>query len=130
MTHVGIVLELGAVTIDVNDLDRMARFWGEMLGQEPGPPRSGGGWVTFGTVEGNAWLVLQQVPEPKTVKDRIHLDFVVANVADGIDRIVALGGRQVSEPRVTSGVTMEDPEGNEFCIGAFRSTKEYKRIPV
>ena len=130
MTHSAIVHELGGVVIDVRDLERMAAFWGALLGQEPGQPRSGGGWLTVGTLEGTAWLVLQQVPEPKTVKNRVHLDLRVDDVDEAITRILALGGSQISERRVGGGVTMADPEGNEFCIGAFRRTKEGKRIPL
>ncbi len=130
MPHNAIVREIGGVVIDVNDLGSEAAFWGELLGQEQGQPRSGGGWLTIGTLEGAAWLVLQQVPEVKTVKNRVHLDFCVNDVDEAIARIVELGGSQISEPRVGGGVTMADPEGNEFCIGAYRRTKEGTRIPL
>ena len=63
MPHNPIVGQVGGVVIDVNDLGREAAFWGELLGQEPGQPRSGSGWLTVGTLEGAAWLVLQQVPQ-------------------------------------------------------------------
>lgn len=124
MTNHAIVRELGAVVIDVDDIKLMAIFWGQMLEQEPGPIRHDGGWLTVGTLEGPVWLTLQKVPEPKTVKSRIHLDFRVDDVDKAIARIMDLGGHQISEPRVGGGVTMADPEGNEFCIGAFRRTKE------
>ena len=124
MTNHAIVCELGAVVIDVDDIKLMATFWGQMLEQEPGPIRHDGGWLTVGTLEGPVWLTLQKVPEPKTVKSRIHLDFRVDDVDKAIARIMDLGGHQISEPRVGGGVTMADPEGNEFCIGAFRRTKE------
>ncbi len=80
MPHSAIVREIGGVVIDVSDLGREAAFWGELLGQEPSQPRSGGGWLTVGTLEGTTWLVLQQVPEDKTVKNRVHLDFHVNDV--------------------------------------------------
>ena len=54
MPHNAIVREIGGIVIDVNDLGREAAFWGELLGQEPGQPRSGGGWLTVGTLEGAA----------------------------------------------------------------------------
>ena len=50
--------------------------------------------------------------------------FVVTDVNEAIARIAQLGGTQISEPRVGGGVTMADPEGNEFCIGAFRRSKD------
>ena len=130
MPRSAIVRDCGAVVIDVNDLEREAMFWGKLLGQKPGQPRSGGSWLTVGTLKGTAWLVLQQVAEPKTVKNRVHLDFSIDDVDRAINQIIELGGSRISEPRVGGGVTMADPEGNEFCIGAFRRTREGQRIPL
>ena len=87
----GVIASVGGVVIDVNDLERSAAFWGEVLGQEPGRPRSNGDYLTVGALEGATWLVLQRVPESKTVKNRIHLDFRVDNVNDAITRIALLG---------------------------------------
>ena len=53
--------------------------------------------------------------------------FVVPDVDEAVRQIVALGGSSVSGPRPGGGVTMADPEGNEFCLGAFRRTKDGKR---
>ena len=126
----GIVLGVGAVTLDVEDIEREGAFWGAMLGEEPGPLRSGGGWLTVGSLNSTTLLVLQKVPEPKVVKNRCHMCFVVPDVDDAMRRIEALGGRRISEPRPGGGVTMADPEGNEFCIGSFRRSKEGKRAPL
>ena len=49
------------------------------------------------------------------------------DVDEAVRQIVALGGSSVSGPRPGGGVTMADPEGNEFCLGAFRRTKDGKR---
>ena len=57
MTGNGIILEHSAVVIDVNDLAQAAAFWGGLLGQEPGAPRSGGGWLTVGILEGDIGVV-------------------------------------------------------------------------
>lgn len=126
----GIVSKLGAITLDVGDIEREGAFWGAMLGEEPGPPRHGGSWLTVGSLDSTTLLVLQKVPEPKVVKNRCHMCFVVTNVDEAIRRIEALGGKRISEPRPGSGVVMEDPEGNEFCIGSFRRDKEGKRTPL
>ena len=99
------------------------------MGALAGPSRAAGHLLTVGVREGPARLVLQRVPEPKTAKNRVHLDFRVDDVDEAIARIVALGGSQLSQPRTGGGVTVADPEGNEFCIGAFRRTKEGRRIP-
>ena len=123
----GAVLETGAVVLDVGDIGREAAFWGALIGENPGPLRSEGGWLTVGSLGPATILVLQKVPETKIVKNRLHLDFGVADVDRAVREIVELGGSQISEPRPGGGVTVADPEGNEFCIGAFRRTKEGKR---
>ncbi len=124
---IGAVLETGAVVLDVGDMGQQAAFWGALIGENPGPLRSEGGWLTVGSLGPATILVLQKVPETKIVKNRLHLDFGVADVDQAVREIVALGGRRASEPRPGGGVTMADPEGNEFCIAAFRRTKEGKR---
>ena len=125
-----IVRGLGAVVVDVHDLQAMASFWGEMLGQEPKQPRSGGDWVTVGPLHEQVWLTLQKVPETKEAKNRLHLDFVVDDVVSAVGRIVELGGRQLTSPSSVGAVVMADPEGNEFCIGAFGRNEEGVRTPL
>jgi hypothetical protein len=70
---------------------------------------------------GRRRILFQHVPEPKTVKDRLHLDIRL----DGEDkdavrsRLEARGALFLHEGREGphSWFTMTDPEGNEFCIG-------------
>jgi Glyoxalase-like domain len=65
-------------------------------------------------------ILFQPVPEPKTVKDRIHLDIRL----DGDDKdavrsaLEARGAQFLYEGRLgpETWYTMADPEGNEFCI--------------
>lgn len=65
-------------------------------------------------------LLFQKVPEPKTVKDRIHLDlhFGPERREAEVERIIGLGATKlwdgVQGPNVW--VTLADPEGNEFCV--------------
>jgi Glyoxalase-like domain len=65
-------------------------------------------------------LLFQQVPEPKTVKNRLHLDLHAGPARrDGeVARLRELGAtvlQEVKEPG-TEHVVMADPEGNEFCV--------------
>ncbi|MDN3359974.1 VOC family protein [Actinomadura sp. DC4] len=65
-------------------------------------------------------LLFQQVPEPKTVKNRLHLDLHAGPERRDaeVDRLSDLGAtvlREVKEPG-TEHVVMSDPEGNEFCV--------------
>ena len=65
-------------------------------------------------------MLFQRVPEPKTVKNRVHLDVRVGReqIEPEVARLVALGARELH--RCSQGpsawVTLADPEGNEFCI--------------
>ena len=123
----GIVLETAGVVLDINDIGHEAVFWGTVRGEEPGPLRGEGGWATVGSLDSTTHLVLQKVPEPKVVKNRYHMCFVVPDVYEAIRQIVALGGSSVSGPRPSGGATMADPEGNEFCLSALHGTNEGKR---
>ena len=65
-------------------------------------------------------VLFQVVPEPKTVKNRVHLDLHVG--PDRRDAVVArlteLGGSVLwhGAEGPSTWVTMADPEGNEFCV--------------
>jgi hypothetical protein len=66
-----------------------------------------------------AWFL--RVPEPKTAKNRMHMDVWVGgeNVAAQADRLIARGAtflHRGSQGR-SEWVTLADPEGNEFCLG-------------
>ena len=65
-------------------------------------------------------MLFQLVPEPKTVKNRVHLDVRVGpeNVETEVARLTA-PRRHGAAPRAAGPhrwVTMADPEGNELCI--------------
>jgi hypothetical protein len=59
-------------------------------------------------------LYFQKVPEPKTVKNRVHLDLRAADVDAEVARLVARGARELA--RHGTLVTLADPEENEFCV--------------
>ncbi|HEY7596034.1 MAG TPA: VOC family protein [Actinophytocola sp.] len=66
------------------------------------------------------WILFQDVPEPKTVKNRLHVD--VHGDAGGLDTLVerleSLGAtrvREVDQGPAGHWWVMRDPEGNEFC---------------
>jgi hypothetical protein len=62
----------------------------------------------------------QQVPEPRTVKNRVHVDLHVgADERDAlVDRMVAKGATRLADGRQGphTWVVLRDPEGNEFCV--------------
>ena len=65
-------------------------------------------------------VLFQLVPEPKTVKNRVHLDVRVGaeNIEAEVARLTARGATVLHHGRQGpySWVTMADPEGNELCL--------------
>jgi hypothetical protein len=59
-------------------------------------------------------LHFQEVPERKTVKNRVHLDLTTADPRAECDRLVTLGAMVATE--YDDHTLMLDPEGNEFCV--------------
>ncbi len=105
-------------TLDCNDLDRQARFWSAVLAF-PAEEVVAGSYVAL---TGPAFaLTLQGVPEPKTTKNRMHLDLLVADLDAESARIEALGATRITPvPLEMYGerwLVLADPEGNEFCLG-------------
>ncbi|RZB17779.1 hypothetical protein StrepF001_18345 [Streptomyces sp. F001] len=65
-------------------------------------------------------LLFQRVAEPKSGKNRLHLDLHPAQGrrADEVERLRELGASVLREVKEPGGewVVMQDPEGNEFCV--------------
>ena len=105
------------VTLDCVDLDTTAAFWRAALGYDREDVVEG----RFVSLTGDGpSLSLQRVPEPKTVKNRMHLDLLVDDVEAEVARLHALGATSVTTgPREEFGqcsFVLADPEGNEFCV--------------
>jgi hypothetical protein len=66
-------------------------------------------------------VLFQQVPEGKTVKNRVHLDVRIGTDTrqDVVEWLVAAGATVLWEGQQgpQAWTTMADPEGNEFCVG-------------
>ena len=105
-------------TIDATDPDRLAAFWSEVLGTEVEETSDEGRFVFLGEANGFI-LSFQRVPEPKSVKNRVHLDIRVEQLDQATDAVLALGGSWDGEERTLDDArwrTLQDPEGNEFDI--------------
>ncbi len=115
-------IRVQCLCIDSTDPDKLARFWADALGWRRTyesddeivlePPA---GSPEDGVVPD---LLFLQVPETKTVKNRLHLDLRPQDQAAEVERIEALGARWVSvgQGSDVSWVVLADPEGNEFCV--------------
>jgi predicted enzyme related to lactoylglutathione lyase len=114
------------VVMDTQDPARIAPFWCELLGMQVLARLDGGRHLVLQSATDGFMLGLQRVPEARVGKNRVHLDVSVDDLDAGTAKVESLGGRWI-EPgtvREVGGVPwrcMADPEGNEFCIYAFRS---------
>ena len=117
------VLRLGNITFDCDDVLKVANFWSAALGR-PLDERSSEVFASIGTADGAraepAWY-FTKVPEAKQAKNRVHLDLTTPETS-AVDELVALGATVVGEHEVPGGshrwTVMRDPEGNEFCVAA------------
>ncbi len=110
------------LTIDCRDPYALAQFWAGALAfvDDPdNPNRPGDPEALLVDPRGlHPGLLFLPVPEPKTAKNRMHLDWDVEDMAAEADRLVALGatrGEAHHRGRV-AWICMQDPEGNEFCL--------------
>lgn len=117
------------ITIDCADPYALGTFWAEALGStlaqddRPGDPEA---LVELGSDVPN--LLFVQVPEPKTVKNRVHLDLMPLRHSrdEEIERLVELGATELADHRRVDGrgwMVMADPEGNEFCVEISRDER-------
>ena len=103
------------LNVDAADPLAIAQWWADRTGgtvnQEDGVD-----WVWLTDVAGFPYLywVFSPVPEPKTVKNRMHWD--VSLVDATVEGLVAAGARVLDV--CPSWTVLVDPEGNEFCAFA------------
>jgi len=110
--------------LDVVHEETMARFWSGATGLRVTTHTDGGKILTGPTPGHTIWL--NDVPEPKTVKHRVHLDVRAASAA----QIAALGAQQVSADGEFEWIVMTDPEGGEFCVFVTDNVAEYRLFEI
>lgn len=107
------------LVLDCNDPELLARFWSEALGYTMAG-RAGSYVALVDPTGGGPKLLLQQVPEAKITKNRMHFDIDTRHVDDEVRRLCAIGAVRIdADPHCEHGtrwVVLADPEGNEFCI--------------
>jgi hypothetical protein len=98
------------IGVDAADPQAVARWWADVLGASYGE-HAKEPWTWVDEIPGAPFdcLTFAAVPEPKTVKNRIHWDVKTTDVRLLLDAGATIVDRQ---PRWT---VMADPEGNEFC---------------
>ncbi|WP_030761896.1 VOC family protein [Streptomyces griseus] len=112
------------ISMKAQDDSALGRFWAEALGWDAD---SEGPGVTnlepVGFVYPDPVAVCVDIvadPEPKTVKNRVHLDLATASTAHQAELVARLKELGATPVDVGQGdvpwTVMADPEGNEFCV--------------
>src|SRR6185437_5219754 len=120
----GMALRLVQIAMNAQDDSAVGQFWAEALGwvvssEEPG--------VTNLEPQGFAYpepaavcIDVIRVPEPKTVKNRVHVDLATTSAAHQADLVARLKDLGAAPADVGQGdvswTVLADPEGNEFCV--------------
>jgi hypothetical protein len=116
-------IRVGNITVDCDDVIRVAQFWSAALDR----PLDDGASEGFASIGGKdpdrvepAWY-FAKVSERKAAKNRMHVDVFDAS-PDAVERLVRLGATVVDQHEMAwaghSWTVLQDPEGNEFCVGA------------
>lgn len=106
-------LRLYELVQDCADAVATAAWWADLIGGRLGHDEEGG-FSYIEEIPGAPFdsITFSSVPEPKTVKNRIHIDVTTADLA----AIMAAGTTVLAEPTAqTPWTVLSDPEGNEFC---------------
>ncbi|MCS3493459.1 hypothetical protein M2368_002471 [Arthrobacter sp. JUb119] len=112
---------LSEIAVDCANPMLVARFWCEALNYDVLEEEAG--LVSIGSKSqgpGGLKLTFAQVPETKSIKNRLHLDLRPQNAQqqEEADRLISLGASyaDVGQREDESWIVMADPEGNEFCV--------------
>jgi len=110
--------------VDCRNAFELAEWWKQVLEyvddpDDPNEPGADECWIQ--RPDGGHPLIFLEVPEEKTVKNRLHLDLrpSAGTREEELQRLLGLGATQVADLREDDGsgwVVLADPEGNEFCI--------------
>jgi hypothetical protein len=110
---------VAGLSIDCADPVAVAGFWSAALGRpvNPGATEENAAIDATDPASGPR-LTFHKVPEPKTIKNRLHLDLRTDQYEAEKDRLIGLGATPLREfERPTfRWTTFADPEGNEFDL--------------
>jgi Glyoxalase-like domain len=120
----GMALRLAQVNFKARDASALGRFWAEALGWGVFSERPGA--TAVGPV-GFVWpdpvtvcIDVIAVPDPETVKDRVHLDLATTSEAHQAELVARLKDLGATPADVGQGdvpwTVLADPEGNVFCV--------------
>lgn len=109
------------LVVDSHDFRMLGTWWSEALGW-PIAEQNEYELEIRNPNGASPTILFLNVPESKTIKNRLHLDFVPDNQDAEVERLVGLGATRADIGQgETPWVVMADPEGNEFCVLRQRS---------
>ena len=110
-------------TVDARNAYAQSLFWAKVLEyrENPNDPNEPGHEeCLLYSPDGQHRILFIEVPEPKTMKNRLHFDLRPTDLSqeEEVQRLLGLGASVHADLRHDEGgwVTMLDPEGNEFCV--------------
>ena len=86
---------LNHITFDCADAARVAGFWSSVLDEDVDP----GATPEFATITSRtsaSWMFVK-VPEPKSVKNRVHIDLATADLDAELERLAGLGAAHIAD---------------------------------
>ncbi|SDM97415.1 hypothetical protein SAMN04489726_4273 [Allokutzneria albata] len=109
------------ITFDCADPYALAGFWSRATGWPISPDDEPGDDEVLLESSGSPGLLFIRVPEPKSAKNRVHLDLRPSGRTrdEQVEWLLGIGATVHDDQRRPDGtgwVTMADPEGNEFCV--------------
>src|SRR3982751_5278499 len=108
------------VAFDCSDPYQLGLFWSAVTGQPLADDAQPGAPEASIALPGGPTLFFNQVPEPKAVKNRVHVCLRPDTGRDAeVERLLGLGATLVTDLRKPDGTgwaVLADPEGNEFCV--------------
>ena len=110
---------LVGVAVDCADPLTLAQFWADVLGQVAEDSTPGHAVLLADRTDtGSPLVVFNVVPEPKTVKNRLHLDLISDTFDAETERLLRLGARRLRDMKTDQArwTTFADIEGNEFDL--------------
>ena len=110
------MMELANITFDAEDPQRLAGFWSKATGRTVA--QSTPHFALLTSEQDSLKMLFLKVPEGKTAKSRMHVDFRSSDREAEVARLVSLGATRHDTHREfgIEWTVMTDPEGNEFCV--------------
>lgn len=119
------------IALDVMVGAEVLPFWRAVLGYEVESPEQDEP-ALVDPAGRHAGLWFQQMTEPRTERNRFHLDVTVPHdmAEDRVRRALAAGGRLVTDDYAPSWWVLADAEGNEACICTWQGRGQGDAAPL